>query len=169
MNNRKDQISRDILLFRDFIGGSSDLYTFLHNTGDEENARRILGEGLAFEEHLLRTSDPVSGNDLVELKYFRIVRRYYGDYTIIIQISSHLVDDLNRRLERSRYHFSEALSQSRPSEEHEENLAYLLPPQFIRGYFDHTQGRGVENPFFDPRYVPPFLEENLQHFLHEDR
>ena len=162
MNNLKEQIPRDILLFRDFIRGSSDLYTFLHNTISEEMARHIMQGGLIFENHLLNTSDHVSGTDLVELNYFRTIRKYYGDYTVVIQMNARLVEDFSHRLRQTKYHFSEALSKTRPTYTKEDNPVYILPEQFIRGFFDHRKKKGIENPRFDPFFFPLFFEDNLQ-------
>ncbi len=168
MTNRNG-ISGDILLFRDFIRGSDELYTFLHNTHSAEMAQKIMEEGLLFENHLLNTSDHVSGTDLVELNYFRMIRKYYGDYTLVIQISSRLVEDFSRRLKETHYHFSEALSKTRPPYSKEDTPLYLLPKQFIRGYYDHNRKSGVDNPAFDPYYFPLYFEDNLQRLLRDHR
>ncbi len=166
---KKNDISGDILLFRDFIHGSEKLYTFLHNTHSAEMARKIMQEGLLFENHLLNTSDHISGINLVELNYFRMIRKYYGNYTLVIQISTRLVEDFSRRLRETRYHFSEALSKTRPSYSKEDTPLYLLPKQFIRGYYDHMRKCGKENPAFDPYYFPLYFEDNLQRLLRDHR
>ncbi len=155
-----------MLLFRNFIGETGEVYTFLHNTPTEAMARRIMKEGLVFENHLLNTADQVSGDDLIELNYFRMIRKYYGDHTVVIQVASALVDELNKRLEKSHLHFSEVLSRSLPAPDGEDVSLYLLPPQFIRGYFDHTREEGTGNPLFNPGYRPPFLEKNLSQLPH---
>jgi hypothetical protein len=169
MTGNQNDFSETILLFRDFIRGDEKLYTFLHNTDTEEMARHIMKHGLLFENHLLNTSDHVSGTDLVELNNFRMIRKYYGNYTIVIQISSRLVEDFSRRLKETHYHFSEALSKTRPSYNKEENPVYVLPEQFVRGYFDHLQNKGVDNPRFDPWYFPLYFEDNLQRLLRDHR
>ncbi len=163
--NNTGNISEGIRHFRDFIGGSDRLFTFLHNTDTEERARRILREGLVFENHLLHTSDHVSGTDLIELNYFRMIRRFYGDYTVVIQIDSRLVEDFSRRLRHTSYHFSEALSKTRPTYTREDNPVYILPEEFIRGYFDHHTLTGHSNPRFNPFFFPLYFEDNLQRLL----
>ncbi len=169
MDANTDRFSDTILLFRDFISGDDKLYTFLHNTETEEMARRIMEEGLHFENHLLNTSDHVSGSDLVELNYFRMIRKFYGNYTVVIQINAPLVEDFSRRLKETRYHFSEALSKTRPSYTKDENPVYVLPEQFVRGYFDHIRKTGIDNPRFDPWYFPLYFEDNLQRLLQDHK
>ncbi len=169
MSGEKQHISEGILLFRDFIGESKDYYTFLHNTDSEEMALHIMREGLIFENHLLNTSDHVSGTDLVELNYFRMIRKYYGDFTVVIQMNARLVEDFSHRLRQTKYHFSEALSKTRPTYTKEDNPVYILPEQFIRGFFDHRKKKGTENPLFDPFFFPLFFEDNLQRLLNQSQ
>ncbi len=158
-------ISEAIRLFGEFIAGGPEVYTFLHNTTSRVRAENILKRGLRFESHLLNTSDQVAGTDLVELNYFRMIRRYYGNFTVVIQINTKLVEDFSRRLRHTPYHFSEALSKTRPTYNKEENPIYVLPEQFIRGYFDHSTLTGHPNPRFDPHFFPLYFEDNLQRLL----
>jgi len=38
---------------------------------------------------------------------------------------------------------------------------YLLPKQFIKGYFNYIEGTIVENPDFDLNYHSEIFDENL--------
>ncbi len=168
MKNKTSRFSEDIQLLHDFItmNGGENVSTFLHCTPSEKTARQIMEEGLVFENYLTHTSDSVSGTDLVELNYFRLIRRSYGDYTIIIQIDNKLIQDLNRKIRNTPFHFSEVLSKRLPDHLNAESLSYQLPEPFILGYFDHIHNRGKKNPRFDPCYHPSFFEKNLQILLH---
>ncbi|HHJ09396.1 MAG TPA: hypothetical protein ENK25_00705 [Bacteroidetes bacterium] len=167
MKNKPSRFSEDIHLLYNFINmnAGEDLSTFIHCTPSEKSAKLIMEEGLIFENYLTHTSDYVSGTDLVELNYFRLIRRSYGDYTIVIQIDDKLIQYLNRKIRNTPFHFSEVLSKRLPDNLNKESTLYQLPEQFILGYFDHIHNRGIKNPRFDPYYHPSFFEKNLQKLL----
>ena len=167
-NKSFPRFSEDIYLLRDFIQEDPALSTFLHCTSSLLLAQQIMNEGLAFESHLTHTSDSVSGTDLIELNYFRIIRKPYGYYTIVIQIDTKLVMDFSHKMQNTPYHFSEALSKYSSQGESDEAPVYRLPEQFIRGYFDHIQNQGVRNPRFDPYYYPAYFNHNLDHLLRQN-
>lgn len=158
-------IPENIHKLQEFLQCESKVYTYLHNTTNIPLAEKILKEGLVFENHLSNTTDQVSVNDLIELNYFRMIRKSYGDITIVIQISTKLVEDFSRRLRKTKFHFSEALSKTRPVYNENEYPVYILPEQFIKGYFDHRKIRAKANPKFDPFYFPLYFEDNLQRLL----
>ncbi|MCD6200792.1 MAG: hypothetical protein J7K46_03190 [Bacteroidales bacterium] len=167
MKNKPSRFSEDIQFLYDFINmnAGEDLSTFIHCTPSEKSAKLIMEEGLIFENYLTHTSDYVSGTDLVELNYCRLIRRSYGDYTIVIQIDDKLIQDINRKIRNTPFHFSEVLSKRLPDNLNKESIPYLLPEQFILGYVDHIHNRGRNNPRFDPYYHPSFFEKNLQILL----
>ncbi|NOY37652.1 MAG: hypothetical protein GXO83_08760 [Chlorobi bacterium] len=160
-------IPENIMKLQAFLQCDTKVYTYLHNTPGKELAEKILKEGLVFENHLSSTTDQVSQHDLVELNYFRMIRKSYGDITIVIQISSKLVEDFSRRLRRTKFHFSEALSKTRPVYNENDYPVYQLPEQFIKGYFDHHTNEARKNPKFDPFYFPLYFEDNLQRLLQQ--
>jgi hypothetical protein len=165
VENHSSAIPENIRKLNDLLVCNEKVYIYLHNTPTIELAEKILREGLVFENHLSSTTDQVSQNDLVELNYFRMIRKSYGNISIIIQISSKLVEDISKRLRQSKFHFSEALSKTRPVYNEDEYPVYLLPEQFIKGYFDHSTLRSKTNPKFDPFYFPLYFEDNLQRLL----
>ncbi len=164
-----DHFSADIRLLGDFIGTDRSLVTFLHCTPTEQQARRIMEEGLIFENYLTHTSDHISGSDLIELNYFRLIRKSYGNYTVVIQIDGALIRELSRQIQNTPYHFSEIMGRQMRENPDPENNFYTLPQQFIRGYFDHIHNRAVRNPHFDPHYHPASFEENLERFLNKNK
>jgi len=109
----------------------------------------------------MHTTDQISGFDLVELNYFLMIRRDYGSFTIVIEISDKLILDLTKRLRSFNYHFSEALTKLPPWQNDDDNPVYTLPEQFIKGYFDQRTLEKIHNPIFDPHYISPLFEENM--------
>ncbi len=158
-----DQDSADnVLNLSHFIGKDDKLITFLHSLNSVELAERIMRNGFLFENHLLNTTDPVSPDDLVEVTYFTNIRKAYGNIILIIQIENELIQSINKRLINTRSHFSEALTKTLPQTGPNELFVYTLPEQFIMGYFDNTESRGVKNQNFNPYYISDRFEENIQ-------
>jgi len=152
----------NILNLSHFIGKDDKLMTYLHSLQSIEIAERIMKNGFNFENHLLNTTDLVSPDDLVEVTYFINIRKAYGNITLIIQINNELIQSINKRLIRTRSHFSEALTKTPPQIGPNELFVYTLPEQFIKGYFDNTESRGVKNQNFNPYYISDRFEENIQ-------
>ena len=69
---------------QEFLGLEMNMSKFIHQTPTQKLAEQILNEGFEFENHLMHTTDQVSGFDLVELNYFLMIRRNYGQFTIVI-------------------------------------------------------------------------------------
>jgi hypothetical protein len=152
-------------LFQLFIGTGSDVLKYLHNTRSEEVAQNILKEGFIFEKYLENTTDLVSGIHLVEIKYFKQIRRSYGDYSIVIEISKKTVEEFSNRLNGTPYHFTEVLSKYKPLLSQDGEPVYTLPEQFVKGYFNQLVGIAVNNPVFDPYYISPSFEENYTYLI----
>ncbi|MCK4662479.1 MAG: hypothetical protein KAT68_06420 [Bacteroidales bacterium] len=151
--------------FREFIGTEPKVLTFLHNTNDEEIAKKILIEGFEFENYLDHTTDLISGNDAIELRYFKIKRGRYGNYTIVIQISRKLIDHYCLRLKNTHNHYSEVLTKIPPKKLIDRELIYTLPENFIKGYFNQETKTGIFNHKFDPFKDIPVFEENVEKLL----
>src|SRR5271157_3039005 len=89
----------------DFIGDESGYFSFLHTTNTVENGFRF--------KKFDKTSDYVC--DAVSLAYMLNIRKHYGDFTVIIQISKDVP------------HYEE-LSAMEYDDESEE--VFILPPQY---------------------------------------
>ena len=144
---------------REFIGYEMEISKFLHTTPSREFADGIMMNGFEFENHLMHTTDQISGFDLVELNYFLMIRRNYGQFTIVI--SDKLILDFTKRLRSFNCHFSEALTKFPPRINDEDNPVYTLPEQFIKGYFNQYTLEKIHNPIFDSHYMSPIFEENI--------
>jgi len=146
---------------QEFIGYEIEISKFLHSTPSREFADRIMMNGFEFENHLMHTTDQISGFDLVELNYFLMIRRNYGQFTIVIEISDKLIIDFTKRLRSFNCHFSEALTKFPPRINDEDNPVYTLPEQFIKGYFNQNTLEKIHNPIFNSHYMSPLFEENI--------
>ena len=152
-------------IFQEFIGLEMDISKFIHTTPSRQIAEGIIENGLEFENHLMHTTDQVSGFDLVELNYFLMIRRNYGNFTLVIEIADELITDFAKRLRAYNCHFSEALSKYPPTYNEDDNPVYILPEQFIKGYFDQKTSERVYNPVFDPYYRSAKFEENISRLI----
>ncbi len=161
-NHNKDESFKR---FTEFITERDDIYKYLHNTDNQDTAKKILTEGFDFESHLDYTTDMVTGNDPIEIKYFIIKRKRYGLYTILIQIAKSTVNHYSKQLKNSNYHFSEILTFHEPVLGENDEPVYKLPVQFIKGYFDHNLHQPVLNESFDPYFRSPIFDNNLKKYL----
>lgn len=149
--------------FQKFIGFSSDLYKYLHNTQCKEIARTIIREGLEFERYLENTTDLILSVDLVRLKYFNYVRGSYGNYTVVVEISKSLEEKYSQILDGTGHHFTEVLIKKIPCMGSNDELVYTLCERFVKGYFNQENGENKLNPKFNPYYDTPFFEEMAEY------
>ena len=147
---------------QEFIGQEIDISKFIHTMPSRTVADEILANGFEFENHLMHTTDQVSGFDLVELNYFILIRRNYGNFLIVIEIADKLIIEFTKRLQSFNFHYSEALSKYPPRYNEDENPVYTLPEQFVKGYFDQETLERKVNPVFDPYFRSPLFDENMK-------
>lgn len=158
----KNNRDKKLLYLQEFIGLEIHMNKFIHQTPTQELAEQILKEGFEFENHLMHTTDQVSGFDLVELNYFLMIRRDYGQFTIVIVIADELIDYLIQIIKNTNIHYSEILSKTLPMYNSEDTPFYTLPEQFIKGYFNQNTLERIFNSKFDPHYRPPTIIENFE-------
>jgi len=113
-----------------FIGESSGYYIYLHTTNSTENAVSICQNGFRYIE-FDKTTDYV--NNVDGLIYMLGIRKPYGNFTIIMQISASIKD-------------YDMISTKGVDEEGEE--IFILPPQYIKGYYDRTTKKVYPNSLF---------------------
>lgn len=147
------------------VSSQHDVFTFLHNTKTEQNAKNIITNGFNFQSHLDYTTDVVSATDVVTIRYFALVRNAYGNFTIIIQISRQLIEHYSVLLANLPYHFSEILSITPPARNADEEPVYTLAQNFIKGYINATTGQFTKNNLFDPGLISPVFNQNLERIL----
>jgi len=147
---------------QELIGLEMNMSKFIHQTPTQELAERIINEGFEFENHLMHTTDQVSGFDLVEINYFLMIRRNYGQFTIVINIADELINYLVQKIKDTNLHYSEILSKTLPRFNSEDTPFYTLPEQFIKGFFNQITHEKILNPKFDPHYRPSTINENFE-------
>lgn len=150
---------------RRFVGQDRKLSKYLHNTDSEENAKSILKNGFQFISHLDYSADNVSGDDPVELNYFNLMRRRYGDFTVLIQISRNIVEKYSKKLHCSKHHFSEVIVLGEPLLSEDDEPIYTLPNFFIKGYFNNITKEMNYNPDFNPHEELPIFDKNVKKIL----
>ena len=115
----------------DFICEKQGYFTFLHTTNSIEKALSICKNGFRFQK-FDKTSDFVC--DSVTVAFMLSIRKQYGDFTVIIQISTHIT------------HY-ESISKKEYDEEGEE--LFILPPQYIKGHYNRITNEIFQNPLFN--------------------
>jgi len=114
----------------EFINECTECFSFLHTTNSLEKALSICKNGFIYVQ-FDKTADYVC--DVVTLAYMLNIRKHYGDYTIIIQIDAHIKNYLeisNREYDVDGEEF------------------YVLPPQYIKGFYNRNTHEIIPNPLF---------------------
>lgn len=132
------------------------LYT--HRTKSELVASRIVRNGFFYCDLFQKTTDPLV-DDPVHFRYWQSLRKNYGDYVVVIGV------DLELRLNCLNYLNNKGLQDmeveqllSKHSYNHTEKQDYfLLPPQYIKGFYNCVTDEVVENPLYNPSYFPKGL------------
>jgi hypothetical protein len=138
--------------------------TYIHYTMDEQVALRILGEGFKFMDSFYKTALQIS-NDRLDLLIKHNNRKYYGDYIIVICISSEIVRLYSAEMENAGikdYSFENILTESPPYRNENSEMIYLLPAQYIKGYVNYRTGEVVLNPVFNPGFSSPGFSQNIR-------
>ena len=124
-SNTDDERYKNLI---DFIKKPGHHLTYLRTTDSIENAIVICKQGLIFED-FRNTTDYVP--DVVSLIYMLLIRKQYGNYTVIIQINEDIKDRTYEEI-------------SGPNGEE----GFILPPEYIRGYYNRKTEEIFENPLF---------------------
>ena len=142
---------------------------FSHRTNSEVIARKIMNEGFEFAEAIQSTTDFLI-NDEVVLKYYYNLRRNYGEYNVILCIANEVYDYYLGKLKESPngklYTVEEILTEkeSRYDEDRDQTI-FVLPKQFIKGYYNEETSEITKNPDFDPFYNSEKFKKNLDRIL----
>ncbi|OFX53612.1 MAG: hypothetical protein A2046_14040 [Bacteroidetes bacterium GWA2_30_7] len=153
------------IAFHKFISSNNDVLKYLHNTSDEEIAISIMQNGFRFESRLDYTTDMVSGNDVVQIEYFKLIRKKYGKFTMVIHIGKNIVDKYNLLLKNTVFFFYEVISTLESELSQDGESVFVLNPQFVKGYYIHEKKIGIINPLYNPNNDLPEFEQNLQRLL----
>ncbi len=144
--NSKGEIFASIL--RDF----RNCYIFLHNTRDSATAAKIMNEGFIFENQLDRSSDIINPDDLVEIDYFLLQRKDYGQYTIVIAIPETTYDNYSALSVANEVCIEEVISISEPGYSENDEPVYTIAPGHILGCFNSVTNEFTMNSHWDPLF-----------------
>ncbi|MDX2413938.1 MAG: hypothetical protein QNK33_01990 [Bacteroidales bacterium] len=133
----------------------------LHNTDTLSKAKGILINGFKFENQLTYSTDRVNPRDIIEINYFLVERKEYGDYTIIIEINKEILNQYSRLAETSDLTFEEIISTEKPELSDNDEFVYTLSHYYIKGIFNNKTGEMLVNPVFDAAYDSPHYLENF--------
>jgi hypothetical protein len=114
----------------DFLGNSKGYDIYFHTTRNEGIAKEICQNGFQYKT-FEKTTDPII--NVVGLIYMLGIRKQYGNFTIIIEMKN-TID----------YY---AISK-RSGVDEEGDEIFILPPQYIKGYYDRTTKEIYPNPLF---------------------
>lgn len=134
----ENKVDMDEELMKFISPTANENLTFLHVTQEEEVAHSIMNNGFRFEI-FMKTVDYIPPNDMVTLKYVRYQREAYGDFVMVIQIDKDLAKNINGDFD---------------SISTEENGIFVLPKEYIKGYFINSKMVGINNPHFNPKFNP---------------
>jgi hypothetical protein len=113
-----------------FMSDTQGYNMFLHTTDSQEKANSICSKGFQYQV-FDKTTDYVTNPD--DIDYLISMRKAYGNFIVVIQIRSNV----------SSY---ESISTNGTDEDGED--VYVLPPQYIKGYYDKLNNRIYPNPLF---------------------
>jgi hypothetical protein len=150
----------------DFIlENEKDQKIYIHYTKEESDAKNIVQNGFKFAESFYKTALPVSKDEL-DLVIKHNSRKFFGEYLIVICISTDIVNFYSMELEKAQIknlYFENVLTENPPSLNDNSDLVYQLPYQFIKGYINHRTGEIFRNPGFDPWYNSSGFMKNIDH------
>lgn len=135
---------------------------FLHNTPSISKARSILSNGFRFESQLTYSTDRINPRDPVEINYFMVERKEYGDFTVIIQIDRDLFRKYLSLADSSDMAIEDIITIDPPFMSDNDEMVYTISHYYIRGIFNNKTGEFKENPVFDPKFDSPVYTENFK-------
>lgn len=161
-------VSKDKMLnkkFRQFLFEDDDkTKLFLHYTAKQDVAKKILEEGFIFVNSFYKTAVSIY-NDELYLVHRHHEHKQYGHYVIVICISkdmyNHYSIELNKRHAKN-IAVEQILTEHPIKKDDEGEELYILPQQFVKGYFNYMDGTMEENPEFDYNYHSDIFEKNLK-------
>jgi len=146
------------------FGNTAGSRVYIHYTGDEETAEKIIEEGFRFTDTFHRTALLVT-NDRLDLMIKHNTRKFYGRYIIVITISDETVMRYTGELEKAgivNYSFESILTEVPPQKNENSETVFILAPPFVKGYINYLTGEFRENPRFDPSYNSPQFSRNIK-------
>jgi hypothetical protein len=145
------------------LGMEQERKIYLHYTMMEADARNIISEGFRFVESFYRTALSVT-SDRLDLLMKHNDKRFYGDFVIVICISTSVVEKCSHLIENAglrNYSFENMLTETPPVKNENSDMVFLLPSKYIKGYLNHRTGDIFLNKIFNPDFVTSRIVENI--------
>ena len=144
--------------------GTDKVVNYSHRTDNEEIAIKILENGFKFTESFHKTTDIVIDNP-VNINYWRILRKAYGRYVVVIGFSKKVLEYyetiLMEKLNINYVEVQQILTEIEPEQDENSEEIYTLSKQFVKGYFNEETEKTVYNPHFNPEYKSPVFISNI--------
>ncbi len=164
----KGIVTKDKLLdhkFSKFLFEDDDkVKLFLHYTAKLNVAKKILTNGFKFLNSFYKTAEYIY-NDELYLVHRHHEHKQYGKYVIVICISKEIYDHYSEELNKlhaKNIAVEQILTEQAPVKDDEGDETYILPKQFIKGYFNYLDGTIVKNPDYDYNYHSDIFGENVK-------
>ncbi|GAB4284113.1 MAG: hypothetical protein Kow0068_09100 [Marinilabiliales bacterium] len=128
-----------------------DSLVYVHYTAYKEVADKIITEGFQYRESFHKTAQNII-NDPVQIMNNHLNYKSYGHYIVVICFPENIINQLKEIMQKKKNAqllLENILSDYIGKDENDDNI-YLLPPVFIKGYFDYTTGKITENEQFNP-------------------
>lgn len=141
-----------------------DIKLFLHYTSRKEVADKIMQDGFKFVNSFYKTAEYIY-NDELYLVHRHHEHKQYGHFVIVICIHKETYEkysDELGKIKAKNISVEQILTEKAPITDENSDEIYLLPKQFIKGYFDYTDGTITENNEFNSNYHSPVFQENLK-------
>jgi len=132
----------------------------LHNTNSLTRAKSIMSSGFKFESQLTYSTDRINPNDVIEINYFLVERKEYGDYSIILEIDKILFKQYSRLAESSEINIEDIITVEESYLSDNDEYVYTLAHYYVKCIFNNKTGEYINNPVFDPSYDSPDYLEN---------
>ena len=160
-NSRNKLFDEPVLKF--LFSNEDDSKIYIHYTKDENTAKNISKEGFRFVETFEKTAEQVF-NDSVDLTYKHNVRKYYGNYIVVIcipnNIYNHYYEEL-KLLNKQNAQPEQVLSGIPTFLNDNQEEVFTLSKQFIKGYINYETGFIVHNHEFRPRLKSYLKQDQL--------
>lgn len=147
--------------FLNFLEEGIPVSSYLHNTATIETAMQIFNTGFQFVNYLENSTDPINTKDHIIIKYFFNTRKAYGAYTLVIQIPNYIIEYCNNLVKNSDIHFYELIGELQEIQNDDEAI-FLLPNQFIKGYYNIKKDDILRNPRFCTDYNLKQIDEKFK-------
>jgi hypothetical protein len=137
---------------------------FLHYTPRKDVADKILKEGFKFVNSFYKTAEYIYNDDLY-LVHRHHEHKQYGKYVMVICISKDTYDYFSgelSKLKAKNISVEQILTKEPSYKDENSDDIYIFPKQFIKGYFNYTDGTIITNPDFNLNYHSEIFNENIE-------